>query len=110
MLTRDGGSIPVIAQFKKVLNCDIVMMGFGLDSDAIHSPNEHVGVENFFKGIDAVIAFYEHLGFIYSPSPLCVILRVFRTKKKRLYLSLLCYDALCFHTQTARQNLTNLEN
>jgi acetylornithine deacetylase/succinyl-diaminopimelate desuccinylase-like protein len=61
ILTRDGGSIPIIAQFKAILDCDIVMMGFGLDSDAIHSPNEHFGLVNFFKGIDTVIAFYKHL-------------------------------------------------
>jgi acetylornithine deacetylase/succinyl-diaminopimelate desuccinylase-like protein len=60
VLTRDGGSIPIIAQFKEALNCDIVLMGFGLDSDAIHSPNEHFGLANFFKGIDTVIAFYQH--------------------------------------------------
>ncbi len=66
MLMRDGGSIPIISQFKEVLDCDIVMMGFGLDSDAIHSPNEHFGVENFFKGIDVVIAFYKHLAGLYA--------------------------------------------
>ena len=61
LLTRDGGSIPIIAHFKEVLDCDIVMMGFGLDSDAIHSPNEHFGVENFFRGINTIISFYKHL-------------------------------------------------
>jgi len=61
LLTRAGGSIPIVAHFKEVLGCDIVMMGFGLDSDAIHSPNEHFGVINFFKGIDTVIAFHKHL-------------------------------------------------
>ena len=60
VLTRDGGSIPIIAQFKESLNCDIVLMGFGLDSDAIHSPNEHFGLVNFFKGIHTIIAFYQH--------------------------------------------------
>lgn len=59
--TKGGGSIPIIAKFKEVLDCDIVMMGFGLDSDAAHSPNEHFGLTNFFKGIDTVIAFYKHL-------------------------------------------------
>ena len=61
MLTRDGGSIPIVAQFKETLDCDIVLMGFGLDSDAAHSPNEHFGLDNFFKGMDTVIAFYKHL-------------------------------------------------
>ena len=46
--TRGGGSIPIVAKFKEVLDCDIVMMGFGLDSDAAHSPNEHFGLNNFF--------------------------------------------------------------
>jgi acetylornithine deacetylase/succinyl-diaminopimelate desuccinylase-like protein len=61
VLTRDGGSIPIVAQFKEAIGCDTVLMGFGLDSDAIHSPNEHFGLANFFKGIDTVIAFYQHL-------------------------------------------------
>ncbi len=66
VLTRDGGSIPIVAQFKEVLDCDIVLMGFGLDSDAIHSPNEHFGLANFFKGIDTVITFYKHLAALYT--------------------------------------------
>jgi acetylornithine deacetylase/succinyl-diaminopimelate desuccinylase-like protein len=59
--TRDGGSIPILTKLKEALNCDMVMMGFGLDSDAVHSPNEHFGLNNFFKGIDTVMAFYQHL-------------------------------------------------
>jgi acetylornithine deacetylase/succinyl-diaminopimelate desuccinylase-like protein len=59
--TRDGGSIPILTKLKEALNCDMVMMGFGLDSDAIHSPNEHFGLNNFFKGIDTIMAFYKHL-------------------------------------------------
>ena len=43
-LTRIGGSIPVVADFKRTLGLDSVLMGFGLDSDAIHSPNEHFGL------------------------------------------------------------------
>ncbi len=66
ILTRDGGSIPIIAQFKEMLDCDIVMMGFGLDSDAVHAPNEHFGLARFFKGIDTVIAFYKHLAVLYA--------------------------------------------
>ena len=65
VLARDGGSIPILAQFKEVLDCDIVLMGFGLDSDAIHSPNEHFGLVNFFKGLDTVIAFYKHLAALH---------------------------------------------
>ena len=45
--TRDGGSIPIIALFEKELDSKTILMGFGLDSDAIHSPNEHYGVSNF---------------------------------------------------------------
>src|SRR5690606_2710361 len=54
--TRDGGSIPIVALFKKELGLDSVLMGFGLDSDAIHSPDEHYGVENFMKGIQTIVA------------------------------------------------------
>jgi acetylornithine deacetylase/succinyl-diaminopimelate desuccinylase-like protein len=59
--TREGGSIPIIAKFKEKLGCDIVLMGFSLDSDAIHSPNEHFSLVAFSKGISTVINFYENL-------------------------------------------------
>jgi len=58
--TRDGGSIPIVALFKKELGLDTVLMGFGLDSDAIHSPNEHYGVKNFLLGIETIASFYKH--------------------------------------------------
>lgn len=58
--TRDGGSIPIVALFKKELALDTVLMGFGLDSDAIHSPNEHYGVKNFRMGIETIVSFYKH--------------------------------------------------
>jgi acetylornithine deacetylase/succinyl-diaminopimelate desuccinylase-like protein len=58
--TRDGGSIPIVALFKKELGLDTVLMGFGLDSDAIHSPNEHYGVKNFMLGIETIVAFYQN--------------------------------------------------
>lgn len=58
--TRDGGSIPIVALFRKELGLDTVLMGFGLDSDAIHSPNEHYGVKNFMLGIETIVAFYGH--------------------------------------------------
>lgn len=58
--TRDGGSIPIVALFKKELGLDTVLMGFGLDSDALHSPNESYGVKNFFMGIETIVAFYKH--------------------------------------------------
>lgn len=58
--TRDGGSIPIVALFKKELGLDTVLMGFGLDSDALHSPNEHYGIRNFLLGIETIVAFYKH--------------------------------------------------
>ncbi len=58
--TRDGGSIPIVSLFKDVLGLDTVLMGFGLDSDAIHSPNEHYGVHNYIKGIETITLFYKH--------------------------------------------------
>ena len=46
--------------FEKELGVKSILMGFGLDSDAIHSPNEHYGLFNFFKGIETIPKFYEH--------------------------------------------------
>lgn len=57
--TRDGGSIPIVALFKKELGLDTVLMGFGLDSDALHSPNEHYGIRNFLIGIETIVAFHK---------------------------------------------------
>ena len=56
---REGGSIPVVADFKQVLGLDTVLMGFGLNSDAIHSPNEHFGLDRFHKGIASSIRFLD---------------------------------------------------
>jgi acetylornithine deacetylase/succinyl-diaminopimelate desuccinylase-like protein len=60
--TRDGGSIPIVALFKKELGLDTVLMGFGLDSDALHSPNEHYGIRNFLVGIETIVAFHKQYG------------------------------------------------
>lgn len=57
---RGGGSIPIVALFEKILDSKTVLMGFGLDSDAIHSPNEHYGVFNYFKGIETIPLFYKY--------------------------------------------------
>ena len=57
---RGGGSIPIVALFEKVLNVKTVLMGFGLDSDDIHSPNEHYGLYNFYKGIETIPYFYKY--------------------------------------------------
>ena len=57
--TREGGSIPIVALFQKELGLDPILMGFGLNSDAIHSPNESYGLFNFFKGIETISSFYK---------------------------------------------------
>jgi acetylornithine deacetylase/succinyl-diaminopimelate desuccinylase-like protein len=58
--TRSGGSIPIIARFEEVLGIKSILMGFGLGEDAIHSPNENYRLDHFFKGIETIIAFYQH--------------------------------------------------
>lgn len=58
--TRGGGSIPIVALFERTLGLKSVLMGFGLDSDAIHSPNEHYGLFNFYKGIETIALFHKH--------------------------------------------------
>ncbi len=57
---RSGGSIPIVALFEKQLKSKTILMGFGLDSDAIHSPNEHFGIWNYLKGIKTIPLFYKH--------------------------------------------------
>ncbi len=57
---RSGGSIPIVSLFEKELDSKTILMGFGLDSDAIHSPNEHFGVWNYLKGIETIPHFYKH--------------------------------------------------
>lgn len=57
---RGGGSIPIVAMFESVLQARSVLMGFGLDSDDIHSPNEHYGLFNYFKGIETIPHFYRY--------------------------------------------------
>jgi len=56
---RAGGSIPIVALFEQVLDLKSILLGFGLDTDAIHSPNEHYGIANFLKGIETISYFYE---------------------------------------------------
>ena len=60
VFVRNGGTIPVVADFQDILGLDTVLMGFGLDSDAIHSPNEHFGIDRFQKGIQGIIRFHDH--------------------------------------------------
>ncbi len=57
---RSGGSIPIVALFEKVLKVKSVLMGFGLNSDDIHSPNEHYGLFNYYKGIETIPYFFQY--------------------------------------------------
>ena len=57
---RSGGSIPIVSLFEQELKSKTILMGFGLDSDAIHSPNEHFGVWNYLKGIETIPYFYKY--------------------------------------------------
>jgi len=57
---REGGSIPIVSLFEKELELKTVLLGFGLDEDAIHSPNESYQVFNYFKGIETISLFYKH--------------------------------------------------
>jgi acetylornithine deacetylase/succinyl-diaminopimelate desuccinylase-like protein len=63
---RSGGSIPIISTFEKVLGIKSVLMGFGLDTDAIHSPNENYPLENFYKGIETLPLFYKYFSELYK--------------------------------------------
>ena len=56
----EGGSIPIVAKFKEILEVETILMGFGFDTDGLHSPNEHFGLWNYFKGIETVPGFYRH--------------------------------------------------
>jgi acetylornithine deacetylase/succinyl-diaminopimelate desuccinylase-like protein len=62
--TRSGGSIPIVALFKNELGLDSVLLGFGLNSDNIHSPNEHYGIFNYLKGIETIALFHHHFAII----------------------------------------------
>jgi acetylornithine deacetylase/succinyl-diaminopimelate desuccinylase-like protein len=57
---RGGGSIPICALFEKELGLKIVFMGFGLDSDNLHSPNEKYDIANFYKGIETIPYFHKY--------------------------------------------------
>ncbi len=56
---RTGGSIPIVSYFEEELGLPVILLGFGLESDAIHAPDEHLSVDGFFKGIETVKAFYQ---------------------------------------------------
>jgi len=57
---RGGGSIPIVSLFEKTLGLKTILMGFGLDSNKIHSPNENYGLFNYYKGIETIPLFYKH--------------------------------------------------
>ncbi len=57
---RSGGSIPIISTFERILGSKTILMGFGLEGDAIHSPNENYPLQQFFRGIDAIPRFYKY--------------------------------------------------
>ncbi|MGF7140313.1 dipeptidase [Roseimarinus sediminis] len=57
---RSGGSIPIVSTFEEILGIKTILMGFGLESDAIHSPNENFPLENFYKGIETIPLFYQY--------------------------------------------------
>ena len=59
---REGGSIPVVATFQKVLGIDSIMLGFGLPDDGLHSPNERFYLPNFYNGIEATIRYLDEIG------------------------------------------------
>lgn len=65
---RSGGSIPIVALFEEILGLKSLLLGFGLDTDALHSPNEHFGLKNFYLGIDTILRFYEHYTELYLSS------------------------------------------
>ena len=58
--TMEGGSIPIVSLFDKILGLNTILFGFGLKEDAIHSPNESFGLFNFYKGIETIVLFYQH--------------------------------------------------
>ena len=63
---RSGGSIPIVPMFEEVLGLKTILLGFGLDSDVIHSPNEHFGLFNFYKGIETIPHFYKNYALVMS--------------------------------------------
>ncbi|MCZ7582387.1 MAG: M20/M25/M40 family metallo-hydrolase [Deltaproteobacteria bacterium] len=58
LFTREGGSIPIVAEFADVLKAPVLLLGFGLASEKTHAPNEHFHLENFYGGIKSIAYFY----------------------------------------------------
>ena len=63
---KSGGSIPIVALFEKELGVKSILLGFGLDSDAIHSPNEHYGIFNYLKGIETISYFFKNYAELFK--------------------------------------------
>ena len=61
VFTRGGGSIPIVADIYDLMKIPVVMMGYGLDSDGLHAPNEHYSIEMFHRGIETAIVYLEEL-------------------------------------------------
>jgi len=61
LFTKDGGSIPIVELFSRVLNAPVVMMGFGLPDENLHAPNEHFNLENFDKGLLTIVDFLKRV-------------------------------------------------
>jgi acetylornithine deacetylase/succinyl-diaminopimelate desuccinylase-like protein len=70
---REGGSIPIVVQFKKLLGLDTVLLGFGLPDENAHSPDEHINIDHFFNGIKTSVHFFNELPEFWNA----------RTKKKK---------------------------
>lgn len=64
VFTRGGGSIPVVADIKEMLGIPVVMMGYGLDSDGLHAPNEHYRIDMFQRGIETAIVYLDELALL----------------------------------------------
>jgi acetylornithine deacetylase/succinyl-diaminopimelate desuccinylase-like protein len=56
---REGGSIPIVSDFRRELNIPVILMGYGLNTDGAHGPDEHFSIEMFHQGIDTAICFLE---------------------------------------------------
>lgn len=61
VFTREGGSIPIVVDFANLLKAPVILMGFGLDTDDIHSPNEHFHLNNFYRGIESSVLFLDEI-------------------------------------------------
>lgn len=66
VFTKDGGSIPVVATFSRVLAAPVVMMGFGLPDENLHAPDEHLNLDNFDKGLLTIVTYLEKVGKQYG--------------------------------------------